>query len=229
MHACHAIAQITGVERLYVVDLFGGLNVDWLVAAERVATVRASFVSLELFGLAPMFRQSAESGALTFIEESELSLIQALRASAMNLPFMPVPHFIGTCAYDNHPEATSIDCPFTGGRFAAVKPLSLDVTVVHALEADEVGNAVLPASRGFELEACAVSSHVIVTAERVVERGRLSRPADLPGAFVASVVETPHGAWPGGCPPLYGPDLDYLADYAQRPGDLSQATKRSPW
>jgi glutaconate CoA-transferase subunit A len=230
MRLCAMLAGRGQVRDLTLVDLFGGLNVDWLVGAGAVGIVRSSFVSLEVFGLAPCFRRAVEAQTVRFIEESELSVVQALRARALEIPFLPVPDFRGTAAGDAHPHVRTVRCPFSGEEIACVPPLAVDVALVHALEADPEGNAVLPAGQGCDLEICAIADLVVVSAERIVPTAGLSRPANLPGALVSAVVPAPLGGWPGASPPLYGPDVRYLADYALEPHPVPTALKgRAPW
>lgn len=210
-----AIIQRSGLHGLDVLDMLGGLNVDWLVGSGVVKRVRAAFVSLELFGLAPYFRRAVEEGKVSLLEETELTIAQGLRAAMLGVPFLPVPEVLDSELAERRSDFAVVQCPFTGRNFAAVQPVRVDVALIHALEADTDGNAVLPDARGMEAELAIVARRVIVSAERVVPRGSLRTRAELPGFLVTAVVECPGGSRPSGCPPLYGLDAGYHLAYVR--------------
>jgi glutaconate CoA-transferase subunit A len=87
------------------------------------------------------------------------------------------------------------------------------VAVIHALRADQAGNAVLGGNLAVDVELALVAERVIVTAEEVVEK--LDGPVDLSGVPVTAVVHAPRGAWPTSCYPLYPVGGEELLRYTE--------------
>jgi glutaconate CoA-transferase subunit A len=210
---CAAVAAGPSSGGLTVVELFGGICTEILIRAEKVGRVRSSFVSLEAYGLAPAFRSAVERGTIEFVEDSELSLLQALRAAAMSLPFIPVPDFVGTTAFEERNDVRLAQSPFGNEWIAVVPPLHLDVALVHGLVADNEGNVVLPDAQGIDVELCAASDVVVASVEQIVPH--LEGAAQLPAFMVTAIVSVRRGAAPGALPPLYGPDVPALIALAE--------------
>jgi len=98
------------------------------------------------------------------------------------------------------PDVRTIRDPYSGEELAAFPAIHPDVAVIHALQADKAGNALIGGNQGLDPELAFAARTVIVTAEQVVER--LDK-ADLVSPVVSAVVEAPNGAWPTSCHPLY--------------------------
>jgi glutaconate CoA-transferase subunit A len=190
-----------------------GFESDLLVGAGRVKQVRTCYFGLEAFGLAPMFTAGATVGEVRVIEETEASLAFGFRASLSGVGFMPSRAWLGTDLPIVRPDVKTVQDPYSGEQYTAFPALELDVAVVHAVEADQLGNAELVGNLALDRQMALVADHVIVTAERVVER--LSGALELPGYNVSHVVEAPGGAWPTSCYPLYAVDGDELLDYVE--------------
>lgn len=184
----------------------GGLESDVLVGAGMVSRVRTCYFGLEAFGLAPHFTRAASAGQLEIVEETEASLAFGLRAALAGVGFMPSSAWIGTDLPRLRPDVKTIPDPYSGEELTAFPAIRCDVAVIHALEADEVGNASIGGNWGVDRELALVSETVIVTTERIVPR--LTK-ANILGPSVKAVVEAPCGAWPTSCHPLY--PLDGLA------------------
>jgi glutaconate CoA-transferase subunit A len=201
----------TDVTDLTLLALTCGYESDLLVGAGRVRRLRTCYFGLEGFGLAPMFTQRATAGEVEIVEETEASLAFGLRATQARVGFMPSLAWIGTDLPKVRPDVKTVTDPYSGQEYTAFPALHVDVAVIHALEADWLGNARMIGNRCLDEELAAVADQVIVTAERIVEE--LSGPLELPGYPVAGVVEAPRGAWPTSCYPKYGLDGDELLDY----------------
>jgi glutaconate CoA-transferase, subunit A len=173
---------------------------DLLVGAGRARRVRSCYFGLEVFGLAPMFTSAANAGALEIMEESEASLAFGLRAALATVGFMPGRGWLGTDMLRLRPDVKTITDPYTGETLVAFPAIPCDVAVVHALQADPSGSAVLGGNLGVDLELGLVADTVIVTAEEIVPE--LER-ADLAAPAVTVVAHAPRGAWPTSCHPLY--------------------------
>jgi glutaconate CoA-transferase subunit A len=196
---------------LHIHTLFGGLDVDLLVAAGVVASVHASHVGLDELGNAPHFALAARRSEIDVHEFSEFTFVAGLRAASSGLPFMPTKSAWETdVARDAGWKA--IRCPYTGAELLTVPAAQIDVAVVHAERCDEAGNiARLPTAEfigDFDLLLAQAADRVIVSVERVEtvapeDVGLLAREVD-------AVVVAPRGAWPGGMTATYGVDFQHL-------------------
>jgi glutaconate CoA-transferase subunit A len=190
-----------------------GFESDLLVGAGLVRRVRTCYFGLEAFGLAPMFTQAATDGDLEIVEETEVSLACGLRASLAGLGFMPGQGWLGTDLLKVRPDVRVIQDPYTGRDVVAFPAIGCDVAVIHAVVADQEGNANLEANHAVDLELAVVAERTIVTAEEVVER--LDGPVDLGSITVSAVVEAPRGAWPTSCYPRYPVGGTEILRYSQ--------------
>jgi hypothetical protein len=69
-----------------------------------------------------------------------------------------------------------------------------------------------------------------VTVEEIVPRSLVAESSErtrLFGFEVDLLVEAPRGAWPGGCPPLYGDDESWLDEHAADVGETLLAIQPS--
>ncbi len=186
---------------------------DLLVGAGLVKRVRSCYFGFEAFGFAPMFTEAAQRGTIEVLEESEASLAFGLRASLANIGFMPGRAWLGTDLPRLRPDVKTVRDPYSGEELMAFPALPIDVAVIHALQADPLGNAVLGGNLVVDPEIALVAKTVIVTAEEIVPLEALTR-ADLASPVVTAVAHAPRGAWPTSCHPLYpvagGEILKYL-------------------
>jgi glutaconate CoA-transferase subunit A len=133
----------------------------------------------------------------------------------MGVPYVPIIGLVGTDLLARRDDMVIAADPFGGGMKSVVaKALRPDVAVFHAHAADRHGNV----SCGYEAEAVMLaeaSKHVIVTAERIVDRitEKEATGAFIPGIHVDAVAHAPFGAHPGGLAGLYGPDKVHMAQY----------------
>jgi glutaconate CoA-transferase subunit A len=191
-----------------------GYESDLLVGAGLVSRVRSCYFGLEVFGLAPMFTQRANMGELQIIEETEASLAFGLRAHLAGVSFMPGLGWLGTDLPKLRPDVKIIDDPYQPGqRIAAFPAISCDVAVIHAVQADRSGNALLNGNLGVDFELSLAADRVIVTTEKIVEH--FEGQVDLSGAVVTAVIHAPGGAKPTSCYPLYPLDGGELLHYIE--------------
>jgi glutaconate CoA-transferase subunit A len=175
---------------------------DLLIGAGMVSCIRACYTGLEIFGLAPMFTQAANRGALRIMEETEASLSSGIRAHLAGVSFMPGLAWLGTDLPNLRPDVRIIEDPYRAGEKVVVFPaITWDVAVLHALQADRRGNARLNDNVGIDVELSLGARDLIITTEEIVEH--IERPVHIPGALVTAVVHAPRGAWPTSCYPLY--------------------------
>lgn len=189
-----------------------GLESDLLVGAGMVRQVRSCYFGLEIFGLAPMFTYFAGRGEVQVLEETEASLALGLRAQMAGVGFMPGRAWLGTDLPRLRPDVRTIRDPYNGEELMAFPAIQPDVAVIHALQADPDGNAVIGANRGVDEELVLTAKQVIVTAEEIVPA---LEKADLVGPLVHMVVHTPYGAAPTSCHPRYPLDGEALLAYTE--------------
>ena len=113
---------------------------------------------------------------------------------------MPGRGWLGTDLPKLRPDVKTVADPYTGEPLIAFPAIHCDVAVIHALQADRAGNAVIGGNPAVDVELSMVARTTIVTAEEIVEK--LDR-ADIPGPAVRYVAHAPRGAWPTSCHPLY--------------------------
>ncbi len=216
LHRCLAsVARGDGVQphHLTLTTFTASLESDLLVGSGMVARVRTCYFGLEIFGLAPMFTDFANRGKLEVIEETEASLSLGLRAQMAGIGFMPGRAWLGTDLPRLRPDVKTIVDPYRGETLMAFPAIHPDVAVIHALRADEEGNALIGDNKAVDEELALAAEVVIVTAEEIVPR--LSK-ADLVAPVVHGVVPAARGAAPTSCHPIYPVDGDALLEYVEQ-------------
>jgi glutaconate CoA-transferase subunit A len=193
-----------------------GPESDLLVGAGMVSRVRTCYFGLEIFGLAPMFTYYANRGELEIVEESEASLALGLRAGLAGVGFLPGRGWLGTDLPGLRPDVRTVIDPYNGEELIAFPAIHPDVAVIHALRADQEGNADIGGNKGIDEELSLAANTVIVTAEEIVPK--LSR-ADLVAPFVHALILAPDGARPTSCHPRYPLDGAALLAYTEQVSD----------
>jgi glutaconate CoA-transferase subunit A len=211
-----------GRRGLHLVKTAGAYDVDLLCAAGCVAAVSAGFIGFENeFGLAPCYRRAVESGRVEARENVCYTAIMSLRAAAYGVPFLPVAGLQGS----DLPAARgfkSVTDPYSGEPVFTVPAIRPDWAILHVSLADAEGNARIEGTEFEDVLMSRAARGVIVTAERIAERGELEERPELqkiPGFLVTAVVHLPRGAWPGSCYPCYDYDAAAVRDYLARGDD----------
>ena len=192
-----------------------GYESDLLVGAGLVRTVRACYFGLESFGLAPMFTQAGNLGDIEIVEESEASLTFGLKATLADVGFMPGRGWVGTDMLRLRPDVRMVSDPYSGEQLVAFPALHPQVAVIHALRADQSGNAQIGRNMGVDQELALATPTVLITAEEIVDR---LDQADIVGPLVTAVALAPQGAWPTSCHPLYAVAGGELLEYVDACG-----------
>lgn len=199
-----------GRQGLRVVKTAGAMDVDLLCLGGSVASVDAGFISYETeFGLAMHYRKAVESGVVKANEHACYTVICALRAAQMGVPFMPVRGLRAGDLLQVAEYFKVIEDPFGGEPITVVKALRPDVAVIHVQEADVMGNARILGPKYEDILLSRAAKKVIITAEHIIPSSKgYGNPeeVDIPHFLVAAVVHTPGGAAPCSCPTLY--DID---------------------
>jgi glutaconate CoA-transferase subunit A len=201
---------------LTLLSFTAGPESDFLVGAGMVNKVRTCYFGLEIFGLAPMFTYYANRGLLEVVEETEASLSFGLRAQMAGVGFMPGRGWLGTDLPKLRPDVCTVRDPYSGEELVAFPAIRPDIAVVHALVADEQGNAKIGGNPGVDEELALTADILIVTAEEIVPR---LDQVDLVAPLVDAVVLAPRGAAPTSCHPLYPLDGEALLAYTEQVSD----------
>ena len=191
----------------------GGLPLEILLEAGKVARIDICFASLDIFGLPPLFRAAAESGSVPVFDWPALAMIQGLRAAQQNLPFMPMQLPEGSDMADLCPGLRCFEDDLSGRKIGLVAAQPLDAVLIHAPYADRAGNVAIYGARALDLALAGASRQVLVTVDKIVQEGclqSLGRLTVLPRSLVTAIAEIPGGAWPSSCLPHYVTDYSAL-------------------
>jgi len=211
--ALHAIAVRRPRDLTYV-SWGGGIPLEILLGAGTLKKIIFCFSSLDIFGLAPLFRGALETESIEFEEWPAFAFASALEAAKQNLPAMPFRLPGGSDLFEDRlpvVKSPTLDSPM---ETALARRIDLDVFLLHAQRADESGNVELTGARGMDALAPFAAKRVLVTVEEVVPVGRLGELKEsfiIPRHFIHQVAVAPHGAYPTSCLPYYIADFDALA------------------
>jgi len=128
------------------------------------------------------FRDAVGNGwpvPLQIEEHSHAGMANRYVAGASGLPFAVLRGYAGTDLPQHTPTISTVTCPFTGEKLAAVAALNPDVTIVHAQRADRDGNVQLWGITGIQKEAVLAARRSLVTVEEIVDE-----LTPVPGAVV---------------------------------------------
>ncbi len=203
-------------DNLTLMAFTAGLESDILVGSGMISRIRSCYFGLEIFGLAPMFTHLANRGEIEILEETEASLSFGLRACLAGIGFMAGRGWIGTDLPSLRPDVKKISDPYSGEELMAFPAIKPDVAVIHALQADLEGNALIGDNKGIDMELSGTAATVIITADEIVPP--LDK-ADVIAPWVDAVVHAPEGALPTSCHPLYGLDGEAIMAYSEQVSD----------
>jgi glutaconate CoA-transferase subunit A len=207
MALVRAIAQ-QGRRGLHVVSLPNPLPAEVLVAAGAIARLDLVFGGLTLGGRVralPCLRRAMEENRIEWREHDGYRIVQRLRASAMGVPFLPVPDAELSDLAKLEPLGW-VDDPFTRARVPVERAFQPDVALVHAHAADDAGNLLIE-DPTTDLLVVGAARRVLATAER---RMRSLPRITVPSFLVTAVAEAAGGALPTGCTGLYPHDVEAL-------------------
>ncbi len=210
----------------------GGLPLELLLEAGAIESIDICFSSLDIFGLAPRFREAAETRRLPIRDWPALAMIQGLRASQQNLPFMPVQLPEGSTMIERCPAVRFHRDARTGDVIGLVDAQQIDTVLLHAARADQHGNVEIIGAKALDLAIVGAARQVLVTVEEIVPAGHLQRNGRqtiITRNLVTAIAEVPGGAYPTSCLPFYVTDYPQIREVLERrQGDLVAALKRPP-
>ncbi|HEY1761520.1 MAG TPA: CoA-transferase [Acidimicrobiales bacterium] len=237
--ALHALAA-RAPKNLEYVSWGGGVPLEILLGAGAVSKIVFCFSSLDIFGLAPLFRKSLEEGSVEYEEWPAFAFSAALEASKQNLPSMPFRIPKGSDLFGERRAVLSSPDSTEEIQIGLAPRRDLDVFVMHAQRVDEAGNVEICGARGMDTLAVFCARTVLVTAEEVVPVGSLGNLRDsfvIPRDVIHQIAIEPFGAYPSSCLPHYIADFACLADVTSsspppqppRPnGDVAQRLRAAP-
>ncbi len=177
-----------------------------------------SSINFDLYptpGPNPVFQRAYKDKSVEFENWSMLTMVQRLMAGALGFSMMPTNSLIGSSIAQENPDAFKIiQDPFSSaGKVGVLKALNPDISIVHALAADQYGNAVFTPPFADPWGMLAARDGVIITVEKIVSTDFVRRNSSyvkLPGHRVKAVVEAPFGAHPGG---VFASGVDGFSTY----------------
>lgn len=172
---------------------------DQMVAAGCAKKVIFSYMGNPGVGSLRIVRSQIESGALEWEEYSHFGMISRLQAGAAGLPFIPMNQTAATDLERANPNIRRVADPYSGREVIVVPPLHPDVAIVHVQRADAQGNAQIWGILGEQKEAAFASTHVILTAEEIVDEEVIRSDPNrtiIPEFIVDAVCEAPYAAHP---------------------------------
>lgn len=173
---------------------------DQLIGAGCAAKLVFSWGGNPGVGSLHRLRDAVERGyprPLEIEEHTHAGMATRYSAGASGLPFGILHGYIGTDLRE-HTSVATVVSPFDGQEVAAVPAINPDVAVIHAQQADRLGNVGLWGITGVQREVALASRKVLVTVEEVVDDIEFRGPNGvvLPSWTVDAVVEVPRGSHP---------------------------------
>jgi glutaconate CoA-transferase subunit A len=190
---------------------------ELLVAAGAVRMLASPYMGAEgVIAVAPAFRAAVEAGDLSLWECDEAILLQALRAAAQRLPYLPWRGGLGTDLPRLNPALEVYTDRPSGEELLRIPALPLDFALLHAMEADEHGNVRYHDHSYFADPAFARAAEtVFVEVERIVEHSVVLRePQRTVLHRVDAVVLAPNGTHPFRAAGVAEQDDEWLREWA---------------
>lgn len=209
---CAFIRRLAKLRRKHLTVIAGpsGPELDLMIAMDMVDRVFTPYCGAEALAPVMPFFQHWAGRRFKLEEIDNGTLVAMLRAQIEHLPYMPT-NVIGTSIPDLNSQVEVIEDPFTGRPLAVVRPVPIDVAIIHATRADRWGNVQHFGPMFIDHLLALAAKTVIVTVERLVPNATIRGNAlltTLPSAFVDVIVEAPYGAHPGASHNFYRLDTE---------------------
>ena len=201
--------KTTGLE---YVSWSGGIPLEMFLAAGSLRKIIFCFSSLDIFGLAPLFRKSLEQGTVEAEDWTAISLITALRAAQSHLPSWPLRPAPTSEIYQKSGSVRDFNDAWSGEALKAVRALPLDVCLMHASRADTDGNVEIFGPQHLDESLLGAARRTLFTVEEIVPAGQLGHRKGSfiwPRKLVSAIAVAKGGAYPSSSPGYY------LADYRE--------------
>ncbi|MGE0680927.1 MAG: CoA transferase subunit A [Candidatus Binatia bacterium] len=211
-----------GKKGLTLIGPISDILFDQLIGAGCVKTVIAAWVGNVGAGLGHNFRRAVEREipqSLTMHDHSNFTLVLALKAAALGVPFLPTRTAGGSDITKNDFAFRPVACPFSAETLTAVKAVTPDVAILHVQRADCFGNAHVWGNLGAAIEAAYAAERVMLTCEELVSREVIVSDPNrtlIPGILVDAVVHEPCGAHPSPVQGFWKRDDEYFLRYHEQ-------------
>src|SRR4051795_3005498 len=150
----------TGKKDFVFTSWGGGLPLELFLQANAVRKLIFCFSSLDIFGLAPKFRDALENNKIEVEEWTALAMAQALHAAHFNLPELPFQIPVGSDLMKTGTFWQQSSSVFSGEPLGQARRLDIDVLLLHAQRADRSGNIEIQGARGFDLSLLGCSPEI---------------------------------------------------------------------
>ncbi|MEV6929193.1 CoA-transferase [Dactylosporangium sp. NPDC051485] len=201
----------------------GSWDIDVLIAAGLVKTVRVPHVSFAVAGTAPATKAAKENGSVAFDPVDEALLLGGYLAASAEADIQLLDNLGVSDFASENPLLIKV------GDHQGVGPLRVDLALLHAQYGDAEGNLVHVGSRWADLLIARAAKRVVAQVDKIVPaRVTAKLGVTVPGYLVDEIVETPLGAHPTGSVGAYVADLAHLAEYqaAVKAGSFSSYADR---
>jgi glutaconate CoA-transferase subunit A len=187
-----------------------------LAAGKVFKTCDVAYVAgLEARGVSKNARKYVEDGHVELTEWSNAGLSWCYKAAALGIPFILGKQALGSDGIEWSASKT-IECPFTGKKYAAYPALYPDTAVIHVHEADMYGNCLIRGVMISDDDLARAAKRLIITCERLVPTEKFRNDPHLvsiPYFCVDAVCEVPYGSYPGNMPYEYFSDEEHLKEW----------------
>lgn len=179
---------------LHAYSFLAGAEIETLVAGGAVSSITSGY--FDPAGRTGAADRAIEDGRVEWREVSEQLFVGGLRAAAAGLPFWPTLGAVGSDVAERL-DLREIRCPYSGRPVLAVPATPLDVTLLHAEAATQLGAVLAPVEREFLDDADVIlaraAKQVIVTVDRIASADEAAggRRTMLAPFEVAAVVWVP--------------------------------------
>ena len=195
-----------GVKNLTVIGAAtASIELDILIASGAVNRVISPYIGAEgHMAICPVFRAYAQTGAIDVWELDESMHYTALRAGALDLPFLPDRAASGTDYPKLNPDLKEFYDPIHNEPLIAVPAMSPDVALIYAGYSDPYGNAQFVGSGFGDRTAVHASKMCIVQADKIISNEEVRmNPQKTSLHNMDYVVRAPYGAHPFSSPGFY--------------------------
>ena len=218
-------------KNLEFISWSGGLALELFLQKNAVKKIQICFSSLDIFGLAPLFRKTCENKSIEVIDWSALGLIKALRAGQQNIDSEIFQYPWGSDLPKKTNFCKKFKDPISNKQFAIVQSLKPDNFLLHASRADEDGNVEILGPRALDTIMAGASKQVIVTVDEIVSRDVLAREKKgslISKNFIKAIAHVPYGAYPTSSVPYYITDYEDLKNaFSKIPLKIGSSFKKN--